>query len=105
MDRFIPRYKLMLCYNINRETHDNYYQFIVNEMIPGMQGLGLHMFRVYHTAFGDRPTRQVEFLAEDYDTVLRAMDSAVWKRIENKLTGFVTEYSRKVVSFRDGFQL
>jgi hypothetical protein len=105
MNKIIPRYKLMFRYNINRDTHETYYQFIVNEMIPAMQGLGLHMFRVYHTVFGEHPMRQVEFLAEDLDTIRAALASAAFKRIEGKLNGFITDYTRKIVEFRDGFQI
>lgn len=105
MNRIVPRYKLMLRYNINRDTHETYYQFVVNEMIPAMQGLGLHMFRVYHTVFGEHPMRQIEFLAEDLDTVRAALASAAFQRLEGKLGGFITDYTRKIVEFRDGFQL
>ncbi len=103
--RIIPRYKLLLRYNINPETHDNYYEFVTQEFVPSMQALGLYMFRVYHTAYGEQPIRQVEFLAEDLDTVRLALKSSTWQRLEERLKGFISDYSRKLISFRDGFQL
>mgnify|MGYP007118559898 CR=1 FL=1 len=103
--RFTPRYKLMLVYNVIAESHEDYFQFIINEMVPRMQGLGLHMFRAYGTAWGDYPNRQVEFLAETIETVHNALTSSAWRRLEEKLSSFVTDYSRKLVAFRQGFQL
>lgn len=105
MLRIIPRYKLMIQYNIKRETHEAYYQFVTEELVPGLQGMGLYMFRIYHTAYGEHPVRQLEFLAEDLDTVRQAFASDAWKRLEDKLSTYVTEYSRKLVHFRDGFQI
>ena len=105
MNRIIPRYKLMFRYNIDHESHETYYQFIVNEMIPALQGLGLHMFRAYHTVFGEYPMRQIEFLAEDLDIVKAALASAAFKRVEDKLGAFITDYTRKIVEYREGFQL
>lgn len=105
MTRLIPRYKLMMTYNVLRNSHDEYYQFVVQDMVPSMQAIGLHMYRVYHTAYGNRPLRQIEFLAEDLETVQNALSSAAWKRIESKLLRYITDYTRKVVVFREGFQL
>jgi len=103
--RIIPRYKLLLRYNINPETHDAYYAFITQEFVPSLQALGLYMFRVYHTAYGEHPIRQLEFLAEDLDAVRMALKSSTWQRLEEKLKTFVSDYSRKLINFRDGFQL
>lgn len=75
------------------------------KFVPSMQALKLYMFRVYHTAYGEHPIRQLEFLAEDLDTVRDALRSSTWQRLEEKLKGFVSDYSRKLITFRDGFQL
>lgn len=104
MTRIVPRYKLIMQYNINPETSDEYYQFVVQELVPGMQSLGLYMFRVYHTAYGAYPIRQIEFLAETIEAVRNAFESVAWQRMEGKLLEFVSDYSRKTVEFRDGFQ-
>ncbi len=105
MARLYPRYKIILSYNINQETHDEYFQFVTQEMVPAMQGMGIHMFRVYHTAYGDYPQRQVEFLTEDLSTIQKAFNSLTWRRLETKMKGYVYDYSRRVLRFRDGFQL
>ncbi len=105
MVRIIPRYKLLMRFNISSAVHEDYYQFVIKELVPGMQKLGLYMFRAYHTAYGPHPLRQLEFLAEDIETVRKAFSSPDWENLEQKLKGFVSDYSRKLVIYRDRFQL
>ena len=103
--RITPRYKMLLTYNILPDTHDAYFQFVTSELVPRLQGMGLHMYRVYSTEYGDYPMRQVEFLAESLDIVRHALRDPAWQRLERKLNTFVTDYKRRVVAFRQGFQL
>jgi len=105
MARLYPRYKVILAYNIHPETQEEYLQFVTREMTPAMQGMGLHLFRVFHTAYGDYPQRHLEFLAEDLTSIQKAFNSINWRRLETKLKGFVYDYSRRILHFRDGFQL
>jgi hypothetical protein len=105
MVRIVPRYKLLLRFNISSAAHEDYYQFVIKELVPGMQKLGLYMFRAYHTAYGPHPLRQLEFLAEDIDTVRKALSSEDWANLEGRLKEYVSDYSRKLIVYRDRFQL
>jgi hypothetical protein len=105
MVKIIPRYKILMQFNINPEAGDDYFQYIMHEFIPGMQSLGVYMFRAYHTAYGDYPIRLLEFLTEDMDTVRRAFQSHAWYELETKLLCYVTDFSRKTVVFKDTFQV
>ena len=100
----IPKYKLIMQYDINQATHEVYYQFVIGEFVPTLQGMGLYMLQVYHTAYGQYPVRQIEFVAENLETIHSAMDSEPFKRVNGKLQGFVSNYSQKIVHFRDAFQ-
>ncbi|MBN1681772.1 MAG: hypothetical protein JW966_15945 [Anaerolineae bacterium] len=100
-----PRYKLMLFYDLKPQPDEEmYYQFVMNEMIPHAQEMGLYMFRVYHTIWGDCPLRQAEFVAENLDIVYQALSSDQWQAVEQGLLQHATNYSRKIVKFRPGFQ-
>lgn len=100
-----PRYKLLMQYDIVRETQDSYYQFVIGELVPTLQSLGLYMLQVYHTAYGPYPIRQVEFVAEDLDTIQIALQSEKWKSVEDRLMAYISNYTHKVVHFRpDAFQ-
>ncbi len=102
--RIIPRYKLLLFYDLTPGQAEEYYNFIMNEMIPSAHDMGLYIFRVFHTLWGDYPLRQAEFVAEDLDTIETVLASDRWQALEVKLLQHATNYSRKVVRFRPGFQ-
>ncbi|MBC7814862.1 MAG: hypothetical protein H7175_27135 [Burkholderiales bacterium] len=102
--QIIPRYKLVLTYDIRPDMHELYYQYVTQEFVPGMQEMDLYMLTVWHTAFGDRPLRQVEFVSESLETLQDAFDSERFQALEKRLQTYIFHYSRKVVHFRDGFQ-
>ncbi len=78
----------------------------MNEMVPTAQNWGLYMFRVFHTAWGvDQPLRQTEFVSEDLDSIQTLLGSDEWQALEAKMTQYCTNYHRKVVKFKPGFQL
>ena len=100
----IPHFKLLIRYNVKANTNEDYFQFVINEFVPAMQELGLYMIQVYHTAYGNYPLRQLEFVAEDVETVRKAMESEAWTTLQTKLNYFISDYDQKLVKFRDGFQ-
>jgi hypothetical protein len=105
MIRFTPRFKLIIQYDILPGVQDTYFQFIVNEFVPKCQSFNLPIFRAYRTAYGDYPERQIEFLAQELVDIQRALEDSAWQQCEAKLKEFVTNYRRRVLNFRDGFQL
>lgn len=104
-----PRYKLMLFYDLVGQESEAYYQFIMTEMIPSLREMGLYIFRAFHTIPGPNGDpnrmRQVEFIAEDLETVRTVLDSEKWKGFEARLLQHAANYERKIVHFRQGFQL
>ena len=105
----IPRYKLMLFYDLASDDMEEYYQFVMTEMVPTVSEMGLYLFRAFHTIPGqpsdDHRLRQIEYIAEDLETVSAVLDSETWHSLEDKLLQYVTNYQRKIVRFRQGFQL
>ncbi len=104
-----PRYKLMLFYDLAGHETEAYYQFIMTEMIPSLREMGLYIFRAFHTipapGCDTNHMRQVEFIAEDLETVRNVLESEQWERFETRLLQHATNYERKIVHFRHGFQL
>lgn len=100
----IPRYKLIINYDLMAGPTEDYYEFLMKEMIPTAQDMGLYMFRVFHTQWGDQPLRQAEFVSEDLDSARDALNSEEWQAVEAKLLMFAFNYQRKLVKFRPGFQ-
>ncbi|MCC7360762.1 MAG: hypothetical protein IT317_14870 [Anaerolineales bacterium] len=95
------RYKLILTYDIDGDVHDNYFQFVLGEMVPALQAQGLQMSGAWHTAYGDYPKRLVEFIADDQAALEALLKTPLWANLERRLRGFVTNYTKKTVPLRD----
>ena len=105
----VPRYKLILFYDLATRESEAYYQFVMTEMVPVAHEMGLYIFRAFHTIpgpeAGQQPMRQVEYVAENLEAVETLLKSDEWHDLEERLGQYVTNYSRKVVRFRQGFQM
>jgi hypothetical protein len=95
------RVKLILTYDILAETQDRYYQYMLGEMVPAVQSMGLHMSGAWHTAYGEYPVRLVEFVADDQAALDEVLESPAWERLEARLQEFVVNYGKKIVRLRD----
>jgi hypothetical protein len=100
----IPRYKMIISYDVALPTQESYYQFIISELVPAMQEMGVYMTEAWHTAFGAYPLRMAAFVAEDFDTIERMLESDRWQELENQFRAYVRNYSMKVIPYRQGFQ-
>jgi hypothetical protein len=98
------RRKLLLSYNILPEHQEEYLNFMVNVFMPTLQRIGLANAGVWHTAYGDYPSRLVVFVADDQETIERALAGKSWKDLEAKLKRYVKDYTWRVVPFLPGFQ-
>jgi hypothetical protein len=103
--QIFPRYKLVLTYDVRPEALGVYQHFIVNEFIPIVQDLSLYMLAIWQTAYGPYPSRQLEFVAESQELVADALQDDRWALLEGELRNFVVNYNRRLIPFRDGFQL
>ncbi|MBP7688932.1 MAG: hypothetical protein KA765_13530 [Thermoflexales bacterium] len=99
------RVKMLISYDVVPELQQAYYEFVLGEMIPSAQSMGLVLNEAWHTAYGHYPIRLNGFVAKDRATLDRILASAEWRQLEDKLKRFVTDFARKVVPYREGFQL
>jgi hypothetical protein len=100
----IPRYKMIVSYDIRLSHQDEYYQFVLGELVPRLQEMGVFMTEAWHTAFGEYPMRMVTFVVEEYQTLDELFDSPEWTQLEAELLHFVENYSLRVLRYRSGFQ-
>ena len=98
------RVKMLISYNVVPELQQAYYEFVLGELIPSAQSMGLVLSEAWHTAYGDYPIRLNGFVARDKSTLDRILAGSDWRQLEDKLKRFVTAYHKKVVVYRDGFQ-
>ena len=100
-----PRFKLILTYDVQSEMQDTYLQFMLGELVPAVQSLGLQMSGAWHTAYGRYPVRLIEFLGEDQAAINAVLDTPLWNTMENRLKSYVLNYGKKIVRVRnDQFQ-
>ncbi len=105
----VPRFKLMLFYDVATDDAEAYFQFVMSEMVPALHEMELYLFRAFQTIpareDGDHRHRQVEYVAEELETIQAVLHSEKWCDLEARLQQFVSGYTRKIVRFRPGFQL
>ena len=98
------RVKMLISYDVVPELQQAYYEFVLGEMVPSAQAMGLVLSEAWHTAYGDYPVRLNGFVAKDRAALDRILTSPEWKQLEDKLKRFVTGYKRKLIPYREGFQ-
>ncbi len=96
--------KLVMTWDIAPDHEQDYFEFVINEFVPGVQRMGLQPAEAWATVFGEYPQIQVSILAEDILDVRRALNSENWTQLQDKLFALVKNFSYKVIPARSGFQ-
>lgn len=93
--------KFLLSYDIRPEIQEQYFQFVLGEMVPALQSMGLTMGGAWHTAYGEYPLRLLEFVADSRPVLDQVLGSPAWEQLETRLQGYVLNYSSKIVPLRE----
>ncbi len=96
--------KVIMTWDIAAERDQEYFEFIIGEFVPGVQRLGLQPAEAWATVYGSYPQIQVGLLASDISQARHILASADWALLQERLFGYVKNYSHKVVHARAGFQ-
>ena len=96
--------KLVLTWDIAPDHEQDYFEFVINEFVPGVQRMGLRPAEAWATVFGDYPQIQVNILGEDLPDVQRALNSDNWAQLQDKLFALVNNFSYKIIPARNGVQ-
>ena len=100
----IPRFKIIISYDMLPGSNENYFRFIMGEFVPTLQDMGVYMTEAWHTAYGDYPLRMATFVAEDMDVIQDLLDSDEWQELEDQFKSYIRNFSMQVVPYRQGFQ-
>jgi hypothetical protein len=100
----IEQVKLLLSFDIKSGRENAYRRFILEEFLPKAQELGLIPTDAWHTAYGKYPTRLIGFVADDLSTARAIMARSEWKEMMQRLQGYTSNLSHRLVAFRNGFQ-
>jgi hypothetical protein len=104
METIVPRYKVLITYDIRPEKQDSYYRYVLGEFVPALRIMGVHMISAWHIAYGEYPERQLVFVTESREILQTALDSPRFQSLEDRLKAYTTDYHRKVVNYLDRFQ-
>ncbi len=96
--------KLVMTWDIAPEHEQEYFEFVLGEFIPGIQRLGLEPVEAWATVYGNYPQIQVGMLAADLPGAQHILSSEGWGKLQDKLFGFVKNFTYKVIPARGGFQ-
>ena len=96
--------KVIMTWDIAAERDQEYFEFVIGEFVPGVQRLGLQPAEAWATIYGSYPQIQVGLLASDLPQARRILASADWALLQERLFGYVKNYSQKIVPVRGGFQ-
>jgi hypothetical protein len=96
--------KVIMTWDIAADRDQEYFEFIIGEFVPGVQRLGLQPAEAWATLYGSYPQIQVGLLATDAVQARRILASTDWMLLQERLFGYVKNYSHKIVPARTGFQ-
>ncbi len=96
--------KILMTWDISQDNEQEYFEFVISEMIPGVQRLGFQPLDAWATLYGDYPQIQVGMIAADAETAQQMLDSDEWAILREKLFGFIDNFSYKIIPARSGFQ-
>jgi hypothetical protein len=82
-----------------------YFEFVVREFVPAMQGLGIRPTEAWYTTYGERPQILTGGTAEDLSTMEAVLETEEWATLKDRLLDFVTNFEWKVVQASSGFQM
>jgi hypothetical protein len=96
--------KVIMTWDIAAERDQEYFEFIIGEFVPGVQRLGLQPSEAWATLYGAYPQIQVGLLASSAAQAREILASNDWTLLQERLFGYVKNYSHKIVQVRTGFQ-
>jgi len=97
--------KLIMRWNVRHEMESEYFEFLVHELIPAMNKLGIGDIQVWYTAYGQVEQKMAEGITESTEALLRIMHTEEWEQLTDKLQTFVQDFSQKVIPATRGFQI
>lgn len=97
--------KVIMRWNVRPELESEYFEFLVHELIPSMNKLGISDIQVWYTAYGECEQKMAEGISESAEDMLRIMRTTEWHNLTDRLQGYVEDFSQKVIPATRGFQI
>ena len=85
-------FKLLMSWNIRPGQEEDYFEFVVRELGPGLIKLGVRPTDAWYTQYGDKPQILQGGIVEELESLQHAL-------------AYVTDYRQKIIHASGGFQL
>ncbi|MBE2193088.1 MAG: hypothetical protein IAE83_02845 [Anaerolinea sp.] len=97
--------RLLLMYDILPGRDQEYFEFLVRELAPGLARLGIQPNENWYTQFGEYPQILLGGIGESYAAVKKTLSSKEWEALRKKMAEYVTNIQHKVVRMSPYFPL
>ena len=97
--------KLLMSWDIRPETETEYFEFLVHELIPGMNKLGIDEIQVWLTVYGHDGQKLTSGVTKSVEAMQKILSSEEWEDLNNRLQNLVDNFSYKVINGTKGFQI
>ena len=97
--------KILMTWDILPGREQEYFEFMVRELVPGLQHLGLEPTDAWWTMYGDQPQIMAAAQVSSLDLLQHSLNSTDWKELTQRLLDYVENFDYKVVQARSGFQM
>src|SRR3972149_4455671 len=97
--------KLLMTGDILPGKEQEYFEFVVRELVPGMQRLGIQPTEAWLTTFGERPQILTGGVTEDLKSKRGALAPDGGRPVRGRLSEFVSNFQLRVVRATGGFQM
>lgn len=97
--------KLLMTWDILPGREQEYFEFVVRDFIPGIQGMGMEPSDAWYTMYGNHPQILTAAQMSSINSLQQILGSDEWNNLTNRLLDFVDNFDFKVIQARGGFQL
>jgi hypothetical protein len=97
--------KLLMTWDILPGKEQEYFEFVVRDFIPGLQGLGMEPSDAWYTMYGEHPQIMTAVKMSSISGLQNTLSSQDWRDLTNHLLDYVENFEYKVVQARNGFQM
>ncbi len=97
--------KLLMTWDILPGKEQEYFEFVVRDFIPGLQGLGMEPSDAWYTMYGEHPQIMTAVKMPSISTLQQTLELKDWLDLTQHLLEFVENFVYKVVQARNGFQM
>jgi hypothetical protein len=97
--------KLLMHWDIKAGQEQPYFEFVMQEFVPGLMRLGLQPTEAWYTVYGKAPQILTGAVANDLETMRQILDSDDWRQLRERLLQYVANFGKKVIPASGRFQL